>query len=250
LARLKSAIKHARKLYVGDGFHSDNGPKMRFDYYSSIVITPGLWDILETAEACGVKQPQHFLDDIRKQTVRQAEILESFISPEGTFPIMGRSAAYRAAGFHTLAFAAWKGILPEETLPLGAVRNALTSILERTLNPDSFDHEGGGWLLPGITAHQPRTSEAYIHTGSLYMCLLPFATLGLPINDPFWTKESENWSQKKLWNGEDYRGGRPLYEPVIYPWESGKAFLRKVIRKLLGKKDVPLEINPHSKNDG
>ena len=55
--------------------------------------------------------------------------LERLISPEGYFPVFGRSIVYRMGCFHTLALSLWKYRLPDN-LTYGGVRSALTKVLE------------------------------------------------------------------------------------------------------------------------
>ena len=55
----------------------------------------------------------------------------------------------------------------------------------------------------GITGEQPGIGEAYISTGSLYLCTTVFLPLGLPESAPFWSAPAEPSSQQKIWNGAD-----------------------------------------------
>jgi hypothetical protein len=117
------------------------------------------------------------------------------ISPEGTFPVIGRSSAYRFGAFQLLAEISLLRGLPPELNP-GAVRGALTAVIRRTMDtPGTFDAQG--WLQVGAVGHQPSIRENYISTGSLYLCLCGLLQLGLPANDPFWTSNAEPWTQKK-----------------------------------------------------
>jgi hypothetical protein len=130
---------------------------------------------------------------------RYAAIQERFISPEGTFPVIGRSLAYRCGAFHHLSNMAFRRQLPAG-LPPQQVRAALTAVLHRSMEQDgTFD--GQGWLTIGYCGHQPAIAEPYISTGSLYLSAGILLPLGLPPADPFWTAAAEPWTSKKAWSG-------------------------------------------------
>ncbi|TAK99340.1 MAG: DUF2264 domain-containing protein, partial [Verrucomicrobia bacterium] len=132
---------------------------------------------------------------------RYAVVQERLISPEGTFPVIGRSSAYRFGALQHLANTALRHELPAELKP-GAVRGALTAVVRRMIEaPETFDEKG--WLQVGAVGHQPSIREGYIATGSLYLCLAGLVHLGLPANDPFWTAPAEPWTQKRIWSGVD-----------------------------------------------
>lgn len=57
-------------------------------------------------------------------------ILERFISPEGTFPVFGRSIPYRMATMQPLALIAWYNELPAG-VSKAQVRCALTACMKR-----------------------------------------------------------------------------------------------------------------------
>ena len=63
---------------------------------------------------------------VRERAARYAAIQERLISPEGTFPAIGRSLAYRFGAFHLLAQSALRRALPEGVSP-AQVRGALTA---------------------------------------------------------------------------------------------------------------------------
>jgi len=138
--------------------------------------------------------------DTMARARRYAVIQERLISPEGTFPAVGRSIAYRCGAFHLLAQMALLGELaPPLTGP--RVRSALSMVIRRTLDaPGTFD---AGWLTVGLAGHQPHLGENYISTGSLYLCATALLPLGLPPSHAFWTGPPEDWTQKRIWRGED-----------------------------------------------
>ena len=124
--------------------------------------------------------------------------LERIISPEGTFPIIGKSIAYRCGVFHTLAQAALLNVLPKNINPT-QVRSALTKVLRNLF--EGNQNFTNGWLLVGLNGHQGDLCERDINTGSLYLCCSVFLPLGLDPNHPFWFGESEEWTSLKAWHG-------------------------------------------------
>jgi hypothetical protein len=188
------------KWYLGDGVYGD-GPEFHWDYYNSYVIHPMLLQVLRVADEMGQPIAKASLPIARQRAQRYAEILERLISPEGTFPVMGRSSAYRFAVFYHLAYMALQRDLPEGMDP-GAVRNGITTVVRRMVEtPGMFDKEG--WLQLGAVGHQPGLQETYNATGSLYVALTGLVHLGLAADDPFWTAPDAPWTQKRIWAGED-----------------------------------------------
>jgi hypothetical protein len=195
--RIDYALKQHEQWYLGDGVYGD-GPEFHFDYYNSFVIHPMLLDIATTIG-------QHYPDwsslkeRILKRAQRYAALLERLISPEGTFPVVGRSLTYRLGVFHLLAQLALKQELPSGIMP-AQVRCALTAVMKRVLEaPETFDEQG--WLTIGLCGHQPELGETYISTGSLYLCATVFLPLGLAADDPFWLGEAP-WTSQKAWSGK------------------------------------------------
>jgi hypothetical protein len=201
----KAVTKHAQ-WYLGDGTYGD-GPHLHWDYYNSFVIHPMLWEILEV---CGRHQVRLALDLATEQTraQRYAVVQERQISPEGSYPVIGRSSVYRFGAFQVLALTALRHQLPAELHP-AAVRAGLNAVIHRVIEaPGTFDKEG--WLSIGVIGHQPKSAEGYISTGSLYLCTEGLLQLGLPADDPFWTAPGEPWTQQRLWSGEDLPGDHAL----------------------------------------
>jgi hypothetical protein len=139
---------------------------------------------------------------------RYAEVQERLISPEGTFPVLGRSEAYRFGAFFHLAYMALHGDLPPAVKP-AAARGAITTVVRRMVEASGV-FDGAGWLTLGVVGHQPGVQETYNATGSLYMCLLGLVHLGLPADDPFWTAAPAEWTQQRIWSGEDVPRDRSL----------------------------------------
>ena len=129
-------------------------------------------------------------------------ILERLISPEGTFPVFGRSIPYRLAAMQPLALMAWYQTLPQD-LSNGQVRAALTKVMHRMFDQEQNFNEGG-YLTIGFCGKQPGVADWYTNNGSLYMTTLAFMPLGLPATHPFWTDAAQPWTQVKAWNGKPF----------------------------------------------
>ena len=197
--RIDYAIRQHQQWYVGDGLYGD-GPRFHWDYYNSFVIQPMLLDVLRNM-APRSRSLEAFLPDTRERARRYAVIQERLISPEGTFPAIGRSIAYRTGSFQLLAQMALLGELPAP-LTGARVRAALTAVMRRLLEaPGTFD--SGGWLTVGFCGHQPHLGESYISTGSLYLSAAVQLPLGLRAADPFWAAPAEDWTSRRMWRGED-----------------------------------------------
>lgn len=185
--------------YKGDGWYGD-GSAFHMDYYNSLVIHPMLTDVLCYLQAHDLRRGES-ADKQLKREQRLAVELERLISPEATYPAVGRSITYRIGSFHALAHVALLGELPRE-LSAGQVRSALTAVMRRQMEmPGTFDDNG--WLTVGFSGHQLRMSESYINTGSQYLCTAAFLPLGLPESDLFWTAPAQPWSNLAAWSGED-----------------------------------------------
>lgn len=204
--RIDFAIKKHLEWYKGDGTYGD-GPDFHWDYYNSFVIQPMLLDIIKILVDHGYEKEELY-QLILNRAKRYASIQERLISPEGTFPAIGRSLAYRFGVFHLLSQIALMNELPEE-LTQGQVRSALSAVIQKMINaPGTFDHEG--WLTIGFCGHQPGIGETYISTGSLYLCIAGMVALGLPAVHPFWTSPSADWTSKKIWKGADLKSDHAI----------------------------------------
>ena len=198
--RIEYAVNRHMQWYLGDGTYGD-GHEWHWDYYNSYVIQPML---LEVTRVCADKKNP--LGALRPKIVararRYAAVQERLISPEGTFPVMGRSSAYRFGAFQHLADVALLHELPVDLKP-GAVRSGLTAVIRRTMEEQGTFNEHG-WLQVGAVGYQPSIRESYISTGSLYLCLNGLVHLGLPAKlMTHWTAPAEPWTQKRIWSGAD-----------------------------------------------
>jgi len=197
--RLNYALSEHKKWYLGDGTYGD-GPEFHWDYYNSFVIHPMQLDILNLLKEKNNDYKKDFETELNRAR-RYAAIQERMISPDGTYPPIGRSLAYRFGAFQLLSqIALWKE-LPKEIDP-AQVRSALYFMINNQINAkETFDKDG--WLQIGLYGHQPNIGEGYISTGSLYLCSEAFLVLGLPTTDPFWADAYQPWTQKKIWSGQE-----------------------------------------------
>ena len=198
MERLQYGVRRFRDdWYKGDALYGD-GPAFHQDYYNSFVIHPMLTDVLRVMQKHGI-EGSDFLPEQEKRLARYAVQLERFISPEGTFPVVGRSIVYRTGVFHALAQASLLHQLPAQLAP-AQVRCALTAVISRQFQSEAnFDAQG--WLRVGFTGAQIDMAETYINTGSAYLCATGFLALGLPPTDSFWSNSSVEWTNLKAWNG-------------------------------------------------
>lgn len=197
--RVDYALRAMQQWYVGDGMYGD-GPHFHWDYYNSYVIEPMM---LNTLDALGpaAERWKAMRAPILLRTRRYAAIQERLISPEGTFPPIGRSLTYRFGALHHLAEMALRIDLPEGVTP-AQVRCAITAVMTRMIAAKgTFDDKG--WLTIGFAGHQPSMGESYISTGSLYLCAAAWLPLGLPPRDAFWSAPPQPWTAQKAWSGED-----------------------------------------------
>ena len=213
--RIHLALNKVEEWYVGDGWYSD-GPAFAFDYYNSYVIQPMYVDCLEmirarnprdnwltkaTGEISGI---QNRYRQVVRRMQKYSVILERLISPEGTYPIIGRSIPYRMAVFQPLAQLAWREQLPDE-LTNGQVRAGMTAVMKQMFcRPGHNNFNAGGYLTIGFVGNHPNVADWYTNNGSLYITSLAFLPLGLPAEHPFWTAPAEKWTSKKAWDGDDF----------------------------------------------
>lgn len=202
--RVNSACRKMEEWYVGDGWFSD-GPDFAFNYYTSYVFHPMYLETLQAmidAKANTRLDYKKYYQRELKRAQKYSIILERFISPEGTFPVFGRSIPYRNAALQPLALMAWYKQLPSD-LTNGQVRAALTKVLHRMYdNGNNFNEKG--YLNIGFCGHQPEVADWYTNNGSEYMASLCFMPLGLPATDAFWTDAAQPWTQVKAWNGDQF----------------------------------------------
>ena len=203
--RVMMTIRKVEEWYVGDGWYAD-GPVFAFDYYSSYVFHAMYLETLQNmidAKQNGTRlEYKKYYDRALKRAQKYAIILERFISPEGTFPVFGRSSTYRMAALQPLALMAWYQKLPKE-LSNGQVRAALTASMHRMYDQQN-NYNDGGFLTIGFCGSQPDMADWYTNNGSLYMTSLSLMPLGLTASHDFWTCPAEPWTQVKAWGGQPF----------------------------------------------
>lgn len=212
--RVNSAIRKTEEWYTGDGWYAD-GPEFSFDYYSSYVFHPMYLETLQAMKDAGrytrIHYPKYY-DRALKRTQKFSIVLERLISPEGTFPVFGRSIPYRMATMQPLALMAWYEKLPAG-LSNGQVRNALTSVMHSMFDgKENFNEKG--FLTIGFVGRQPNIADWYTNNGSLYMTSLAFLPLGLPATHPFWTDAPLPTTNQKAWSGKPF--------PKDHHWRDGQ----------------------------
>lgn len=199
--RLMHGVKSVNDWYKGDGWYGD-GPNLAFDYYNSFVIHPMMVDTLRILIDHKLEEEKSYdlaLMRMQRYVVGQ----ERMISPEGTYPPIGRSITYRTGAFQALSQVALMEKLPESILP-AQVRCALTKVKQNMYSiPGTFDENN--WLTLGFCGHEPDIADYYTSTGSLYMATLSFLPLGLPETNLFWTQAPVDWTAKKAWSGKPFQ---------------------------------------------
>ena len=187
--------------YAGDGWYGD-GPQFAMDYYNSFVIYPMMTDILRILVEKGMVEQQKY-DLVTRRMTRYAEWQERLISPEGTYPPIGRSLTYRIGAFQALGQVALMHKIPDYISP-AQVRCAISKVLKNQFEmPGTFDKDG--WLRLGFAGDQFMLADRYTSTGSLYLCTVGFLELGLPAEDKFWTDPATDWTSKKAWRGKPFK---------------------------------------------
>ena len=230
MQRLKYGVdRFYTDFYKGDGLYGD-GDSFHLDYYNSYVIHPMMTSILLHLKKHDLSQSKLLEKQIIRHS-RYADLLERMISPEGTYPLIGRTITCRTGAMHALSHAALLDILPAHVRP-GQIRSALTTVLKNQFS-DSTNFDKQGWLQIGFNGNQPQLAESYVNVASLYHSTLIFLPLGLPKNHEFWTDPYMDWTGKKAWNGEEIRIDSPLKE------NSENPKIERILKKIYSI--IPLE---------
>lgn len=199
--RLNKGVKSfICNFYKGDGIYGD-GIEFSNDYYNSYVIHPMLLSILEVGRKHRLKKYELFYSIHLKRLKRYSEYLERLISPEGTYPVIGRTLICRYGAMHALSLAATLKVLPE-SLSSGQVRSALSAVLKRQIDEQNFDSLG--FINIGFNGKQYMFVEKYVSNGSSYHCVNFFLPLGLPVNNDFWREPEEYWTSYKAYNNMEF----------------------------------------------
>lgn len=198
--RIDDAIDKLKGWYTGDGWYKD-GANFGFDHYNAYVMHPMMTDVLKHNVNKGRRTKEEY-EQAYKRMQRYSTYLERYISPEGTYLVVGRSSTYRMATFQPLVKVALENKLPAG-LTNGQVRAALTAVMKNMFIPSTFTKEG--WLTLGLVGDQQiGIADSYSNTGSMYITSTVFLTLGLPPEHPFWTDPAQEWTQQKAWSGKPF----------------------------------------------
>jgi hypothetical protein len=205
ILRLDTGVRKVQEWYAGDGWFKD-GEAFHFDYYNSYVMYPMLLEVLEQMDKAGLtvfaEKSSDLLAQTLKRSQRYCELLERMVSPEGTYPTIGRSLTYRTAAFQPLALLALRKQLPA-SLPEGQVRAAMHAV-HRTIwsHPTNFTPDG--FLTLGFCGHHPQLADSYSNSGSMYIASTSLLTLGLPASDSYWTSPALPWTQRQAYAGQPF----------------------------------------------
>ncbi len=189
--------------YRGDGIYSDGEP-VHVDYYNSFVIHPLLLDVVRYYDS---EYTRSIKNIVLTRAQRHARTLERLISPDGTFPVLGRSICYRFGAFHLLSEVA----LYEQLSGISSaqVREGLTEVIRKTTSSTSMFDENG-WLNIGFYDHQDDLGEIYINHGSCYFCMTIFLPLGLSPKSNFWISEKQPWTSLAVYSGQSISQDPPI----------------------------------------
>lgn len=172
----------------------------QWDYYNSFVIQPMLLDVARILHKRKLVSDKTF-QDVQRRIQRYAAVQERLISPEGAFPPIGRSLAYRIGAFQALGQVALGHLLPAEVAP-AQVRCALTAVMKRMMEaPGTFDEKG--WLKIGFcgsAAGYRRGLHQYRQSVSV---LRRFPAAGTPARRSVLERPDADWTSLKLWKGID-----------------------------------------------
>lgn len=201
VSRLGHVFKYLDLLeswYVGDGWYKD-GPAFHMDFYNSFVIHPFVVVVRGAIRDMRPDGGKQYATAVRRLQ-RHAEFLERLVAADGTFPVFGRSAVYRTAVFHALAFCA---------VHLGSETGccALTRVHDRMWSTDA-NFDAAGFLHLGFMGKQHGMANSYSSNASCYFTCLSFSVCGLPESHPFWMSSSldARLTQELIWTADSEAG--------------------------------------------
>ena len=114
----------ARAVVQGRRRCTATGPTFHWDYYNSFVIHPMLRRRPRRLPGRDRRRGRRSTRACAARAPRYAAIQERLIAPDGSFPPIGRSIAYRCGAFHLLAQTALRRALPEGVSPGAGPRRA------------------------------------------------------------------------------------------------------------------------------
>lgn len=165
--RMNEGVTKLNEWYKGDGWY-DDGPHLAFDYYNSFVIHQMMVDTLGVLLEHKLVETAKY-DLTVKRMQRYAVGQERMISPEGTFPLIGRSITYRTSAFHALCQVALMNKLPKEIVP-AQVRCALTLVKKNMYEvKGTFDNKG--WLQLGFYGRLLYFYRKFVHDYAVFLTI-------------------------------------------------------------------------------
>ncbi|WP_111307972.1 DUF2264 domain-containing protein [Confluentibacter sediminis] len=228
--------KFINDYYFGDGFYGD-GASFSMDHYNSFVIHPMLIDILKYMNTHGLKKSNLYQAKQLPRYKRYVEIQERMISPEGAYPIFGRTLICRFGTFHALAQASLLQLLPAN-IPYAQVRCGLNAVLKRQMETlTNFDSQG--FMKIGFNGKQNQMAEHYVSSGSPYHCSTIFLPLGLDDRHPFWANKDREWTSLKAFNGLEFNADHAYHEknitkeffmPFVYKFQSALFKIKRFLK--------------------
>ena len=201
--------KFVNRYYIDDGFYGD-GKRLSIDYYNSFVIHPMLTDIINTMCKHGLKKSYAFKNKHIPRYQRFVQLQERMISPEGAYPVFGRTLICRFGVFHALSQAAYLELLPNDLKP-SQVRSALSAVLNKHM-ACSMNFDSKGFMAVGFNGQQDFMAEDYVSSGSAYHCATIFLPLGLEENHPFWAAPDCDWTSVKAYSGQEFNADKAFHE--------------------------------------
>lgn len=218
-------------FYCGDGLYGD-GPSLSIDHYNSYVIHPMLMDILHVLIKHKKKKSVQLYDKQFLRYKRYIQIQERMISPEGTYPLFGRTLICRFGAFHALAQAPLIDVIPKG-ISGAQIRCALNEVLHKQMtNSNNFDSEG--FLTVGFNGKQEKMQESYVSSGSPYHCTTIFLPLGLPKEHSFWVSKDQKWTTLKAYTGDEFEADYMYFEKGKF--KLSHLFSVNKIKSYLGRK--------------
>lgn len=195
-------------FYHGDGLYGD-GVDYTMDYYNSYVIHPMLLDTLKVCKKYNHKLKKYYASSLDRFK-RYVEIQERTVSPEGFYPIYGRTMICRLGAFHALALSILDNSIPEN-LAIGQIKGCMDALLDNFVKcPLNFDNNG--FLTIGLNGIQLSLAESYVSSGSPYHISTFFLPLGLSSCHPFWKEPSKSWTSLNAFNGIDIFPDHALHD--------------------------------------
>lgn len=238
MKKLRYGVKQfITNYYLDDGFYGD-GKRLSIDHYNSFVIQPMLTDILSCMNKHDLKKSHHYQKKHSPRYKRYLEIQERMISPEGAYPLFGRTLICRFGVFHALAQGAFLQLLPN-SLYTAQVRCGLNAVLKRHMDSiENFDSKG--FMVIGFNGKQLQMAEDYVSSGSPYHCCTIFLPLGLKEENQFWSDDDCKWTSLKAFSGLEFNVDKPFHEvnetmerllPFKYKLQSGWLKLKSLYKK-------------------